>query len=352
MTIITGKKDFGNQLNGAKIIETGVISRPWFLQTLSFIFLNIKYVNHRDFQIIHTFGANSFRQDIINAASVQLTWFKTSLRATKFLSKRWWLKLLNPLHYLTIAIEFWQYRLRPGRFIIACSKITAHELMTDYRVPADRVRVVYNGVNCDEFSPIHRLQNRALMRATLGIEDKTLTLLFAAHEFQRKGLGPLLIALKHVMQQNPQRNFKLLVAGRDNPKAHKAFAEELGIAEKISFLGPRRDMPLLLAAADAFVFPTTYEAFGLVILEAMAMGLPVITSKCAGAAELIQDGESGLLLQDPTNHQEISAAIALLYNEELCKKLSAKGRLVAEKHDWSEMARETAAIYVESLKKS
>ena len=103
---------------------------------------------------------------------------------------------------------------------------------------------------------------------------------------------------------------------------------------------------MLLAISDAFVFPTVYEPFGLVITEAMACGLPVVTSRCAGAAELIEDGKEGLLLSDPNDPVVLAKHIAyLLESPEARQALGMAARLKAEMYSVEECARQTESVY-------
>jgi UDP-glucose:(heptosyl)LPS alpha-1,3-glucosyltransferase len=106
------------------------------------------------------------------------------------------------------------------------------------------------------------------------------------------------------------------------------------------------DIQKYYAASDAMVFPTDYEPFGLVILEAMATGIPVITSRQAGAAELMVDGRNGLLLDDPGNIVDIAEKIKTLYDDRTyCEKLGGEARKTAEKYSWDVITGETLKLY-------
>jgi glycosyltransferase involved in cell wall biosynthesis len=139
---------------------------------------------------------------------------------------------------------------------------------------------------------------------------------------------------------------KLLVVGTDNPDPYVSLARTLGIKNQVYFLGPWQDMSRVYAASDIFVFPTKLEPFGLVITEAMASGLPVITSRLAGAAELIKDGETGLLLKDPTNPGELQDKIFKLIRDiDYRHKLGVNAAAFIQNYSWDRIADQTWTCY-------
>lgn len=102
---------------------------------------------------------------------------------------------------------------------------------------------------------------------------------------------------------------KLLGAGRVAPDAYGSLVERLGLADRLQWAGSSNDVALLHAASDVFVLPTRYEAWGLVIVEALGSGLPAVTTKLAGAAVAVRDGETGALLRDPEDSAELAEAL-------------------------------------------
>ena len=143
------------------------------------------------------------------------------------------------------------------------------------------------------------------MRAELGYDVDAQVVIFVANELERKGFGPLLRAIRRL--QDP--NVYLLAVGRLNPQAYAEEIEQLGLTSRVRFTGPSSDVASYYAAADVFALPTQYEAWGLVIVEALACGLPVLTSRLAGAAAVVQEGMTGLLLDNPNDPAEIAAKL-------------------------------------------
>jgi glycosyltransferase involved in cell wall biosynthesis len=145
---------------------------------------------------------------------------------------------------------------------------------------------------------------------------------------------------------------ELWVAGGDDPAPYERLARELGVGERVRFLGHRSDVVGLMRAADVFVLPASYEPFGLVVLEALACGTPVITSRAAGVAELVTDGREGYLVDDPSDTAEIGRALAgFLEREAAWPELSAAARALALEWDWDSIWRRTEALYGELLER-
>jgi UDP-glucose:(heptosyl)LPS alpha-1,3-glucosyltransferase len=151
------------------------------------------------------------------------------------------------------------------------------------------------------------------------------------------------------------KNVKLVVIGISIPsdpiEKYKKQAVDLGVGDRFIFAGKRSDVYKYFAAADIFVLPSVYEPFGLVVLEAMASGLPVVVSKVAGAAELIEDGKDGLLLENPKNPKEIAEKINYLLEENELKRIGRNARKKAEKYPWKKTAEEMLKVFEEVAKK-
>lgn len=176
---------------------------------------------------------------------------------------------------------------------IANSELVKRQAMAGYQVPPERISVVYPGVDLKRFHPGVRDRWRSEARRELGIDEHAVVLLFVSNNFGRKGLGPLLEALRLVLLPRP--TVRLLVAGSGRIRLFKTVARWRGVADRVVFAGATAEIERLYGAADLFVLPTRYDPFAAVCLEAMACGLPVITSSMNGAAEIIDQGKNGLV---------------------------------------------------------
>jgi glycosyltransferase involved in cell wall biosynthesis len=185
-----------------------------------------------------------------------------------------------------------------------------------------------NGVDSDEFHP------GPADRARFGLPQDAFIGLFAGdlHD-SRKNLETVLKALPSVA------NFHLAVAGRHAGTSWARLAAELEVVDRVHFLGFQRNMPELMRAVDAFVFPSRYEPFGLVLLEALASGLPVVTAQSAGGAEIVTP-RVGFVLQDSEDIPSLSRALTSLFTSSKAERetmsLAARGK--ALEYSWADMA--------------
>lgn len=323
------------------VIQVHVPTRPYVFISAAFALAGRRRLRRLPVDIVHVQGASAFRQDIVHAHSCHKAWFRTSLAELPWRSRRKWLKLLNPLHHITIAIESIQYRPDNHRRVVAISRNVARDLVRWYGVAPERIEVIYNGVNCDVFTPENRQSLRAETRRDLGLPDDRLCALFVANEFARKGLSTAVEAIAALGSPD----VGLLVVGRDDPAWYARLAGQLGVADRVTFVGSQNDLRPYYAAADLFLLPTRHDAFGLVITEAMAAGLPVIVTAEAGAAELITHGEDGYVLDDPRSADTFAAYVRELLDPARRDEMGRRARVTAEKHSWAASCRQLVDLY-------
>jgi UDP-glucose:(heptosyl)LPS alpha-1,3-glucosyltransferase len=187
---------------------------------------------------------------------------------------------------LAIALERRAYAPGAYRRVIAISEMVKRDIVERHAVPDHLVDVIHNGVDLRRFSPGHRDHGGLTLRRSLGLTPDHVVLLFLGRGFGRKGLDRLLAAFARLAPERPEA--RLVVAGRDRGRpAYERMARRLGIADRTRFVGEYSDAELLFAASDLYVLPARYDAFAFTVLEALASGLPVVTTDRTGAAELI-----------------------------------------------------------------
>lgn len=226
-------------------------------------------------------------------------------RRSKYASpfKRWSFKH-NPKHRTLLDLErrtLYSPRLQR---VIAISRMVKREFVDLLGVPADKITVIYNGVEEEALAPARSAQVREAARRELGLTDGRPALLFLGSGFNRKGLAFLINALAKLPEA------VLLVAGKGKAGPYQAQARRLGIDQRVRFLGRRADVAELLAACDAMALPTIYDPLSVACLEAMYAGLPLVASAATGASELIEDRVSGKVVAEPGDVEELSAACA------------------------------------------
>lgn len=296
--------------------------------------------------ILNVHGTSGLWQDVVTAQSVHKKWFSWSLNQTKAFSFPWVRKLLNPVHYFTIGLELIQYNLGFTKKVIAISNQVKKDLLEQFTLSSDKVEVIHHGVNTSEFDPKLRKGVRDKIRSASGIGPDQKVIVFAAHEFRRKGLSILLEAVAKAQD----RTALLLVIGQDDPNPFKAIVHQLDLADRVRFLGRQNNLHEWYAASDVFAFPTSYEAFGMVITEAMAAGLPVIVPHDAGAAELITHNVDGLLLTKWNAVEELVSALNQLDDPEVRTRIGMAARQRVEAWTWADAADKTLELYYAILR--
>jgi UDP-glucose:(heptosyl)LPS alpha-1,3-glucosyltransferase len=215
--------------------------------------------------------------------------------------------------------------------IIAPSEFIKQDILATYpRVRTDDVRVVYNGVDLDRFRPENKATFRDEIRRQLGFGAQQPVLLFIGTGFERKGLRYAIEALRYLPS-----DMVLLVIGKGSTRRYRTLAQSWGVADRVVFLGPREEAEAYYAASDVLVFPTLYEPMGNVILEALASGIPVVTSRRSGGAEILTEGKDGWLIDEPTDSREVAAKIASAIKVVDPADIEQQARMNAERFDLS-----------------
>ena len=255
-----------------------------------------------------------------------------------------WLKIVTSLRLMTyLRLEAARFFPCPGRAIGVVSATLRDEMAASYPASQDCLHIIPPGV----IVPEHPLGQDAA-RLALALPQDAFLLLFVANDFRRKGLDTLLEALEH-LQPMPVH---LLVVGHSAHLAeYQARCRAMGVDERVHFLGRQEAMHPVYAAADVLVHPTREDTFGMVVLEAMAQGLPVVVSRapyCGLSADL--DEHEAVLLHDPASKDELGAALHALLNDETRRAaLAQAGRKVAARYDWAQVAQAYERLYVELL---
>jgi glycosyltransferase involved in cell wall biosynthesis len=253
-----------------------------------------------------SFGANVPPGDVFVVNSVHRAWLHRGHPVSLgHVSVPNAVRYLLPRHQILLALEWGYFRHGHPRAVVAVSRAVADELAELYGVPTDLVTVIPNGFDPAQCNPERRLRLREKRRAALGIPEDAVVLLFVANELHRKGLGVLLDAVARVRDESVEVH----VVGRAPLHGYGARIAELGLSHRIRYHGATADIGLFHAIADLLVLPTQYEAFALTVVEALASGLPVITTIVPGAGDLVRDHVNGRLQRDPTDDEELGALL-------------------------------------------
>ena len=230
-----------------------------------------------------------------------------------------------PRHRVLLAMESQYFRDSHPRHILCTSEREVADLSRYYDVDPALCTVVPNPFDPERFNAGRRARHRDEVRHRLGIGEDEVALMLVANELHRKGLAQTLEALA----RSEDRSMGLYVVGKAGLGAFRPLIDRLGLEDRVHDLGPSDDVGLQLAAADLMVLPTQYEPFGLVIVEALASGVPVLTTRLAGASSAVRPGRTGLILEDPYDVEELTA----LLDQAARADLAAWGREAADSVD-------------------
>ncbi len=254
----------------------------------------------------------TLKQDVYRAGDgVHRVWLE---RRRQFAP--WWKKPfigLGAFHRNMMALERQTFDPANTRRIIVNSNMVKGEILHHFNYPEDRIHLVRNGVDVKRFQS----GKRAETRARFGVKDEEFLLLFVGSGWERKGLkyvlGPMIL-LEHMRTRGrlddfasalgtnpPPSTVKLLVVGKDKPIS--------GASSNVFFAGSMDQVEDAYAAADLFVFLPLYEPSANVVFEALAAGVPIITSSFNGSAELVAEGVNGSVINDPKDFRALLKAV-------------------------------------------
>ncbi len=311
------------------------IRRNAFSTVLSFI-LPATVAVGRGFDIVHAQGLTILRFNVITAHMCNRAWFDARRSTDLFPSwrQRAFDRVISPLEDAAFG---WSHRAE----VIAISERIRQDLDRLYG-RSERVEVIHHGVDVDTFTPDNRSRYRAEVRRSVGVDEGALVALFVGD--LRKGLAITLAALADVP------GLSLVAVSRSDPAPYRAEVARLGLSGRVFFPGPSECIEGHYAAADMFVFPSPYEPFGLVVLEAMASGVPVVTSRQAGVAELIEPGQTGLVVEDARDGHALAAAMRrLTENPDGRRRMGEAARARAQALSWDQVARRTLGVYERAI---
>ncbi|HMF45224.1 MAG TPA: glycosyltransferase family 4 protein [Candidatus Udaeobacter sp.] len=198
-------------------------------------------------------------------------------------------------HRDLLKLEESLFQKRKAGRVIAASQMVVGEITDLFRYPEDKIDVVRNGVPLDRFKFDPELREKS--RAELKLKGDHIALLFAGSGWERKGL---LFAME-AMALCKNRKIRLLVAGRGDARRYKTTRLRCWSEDPVQFLGEVADLVPVYAAADVFILPTIYDPFSNACLEALASGLPVITTRSNGFSEIIEDRVHGSIVDNTAN---------------------------------------------------
>ena len=270
-----------------------------------------------DFADVYQPRGGTYAESILrNAASYQNKFFESYKRLTAFSNFRRSL-LLRAERKLSEASN--------GPVIAALSDYVAEQFKQHYGTDAQRIVVIRNGVSTDK--PINadqadRLRTQILAKLGLKEAEKPVLFLFVANNFRLKGLAVLIKSMAAAARSDTERTSYLIVAGKGKTHKYQHIAKKLNLHKKVIFLGPIRHIQNALSVTDVAILPTFYDPSSRYILEALAAGKPVITTRFNGATDLFVNNRHGKIIDAPEDISALSEAIVYFTDTNNIQKAS------------------------------
>ena len=287
-----------------------------------------------------------YPQGGLHAASAEHNLNKYAGKCARTLARA--AKSLDLAHWSFAALEHRQYLGPRKSIIVVNSNMVRDHFARFYAISPAELRVVRSAIDPARFVEQDRLRRRLEWRTRWGLKPNGVAGLFVAMNYRLKGLEPLLHAIRHVPVEAP---FRLLIAGNPNTASYERLAQRLGIADRVLFLGPRRDVHHCYFAADFLVHPTFYDPCSLVVLEALACGLPVITSRFNGAAELLTPPREGFVIDNPHEHQQIADCMIQLLDSSRRTACARAARQTAALWTFEHHYRQLLDVFAEAVER-
>lgn len=252
------------------------------------------------------------------------------------LTQRW-----SPYHRYVLGAEKAMFGDPALQAVICNSQMVADEVERYYGVSRDKLQVIYNGVDTEAFHPGLADKHRLATRSAAGIPSDAPVLLYVGSGFERKGVPQLLRAAARMKRDDAC----IVIVGADRKlSAMRKLSGQLGLSKRVLFTGPLKDVRPWYGAADGFVLPTLYDPCPNAALEALASGLPVVTSTTCGAQEWVRSGENGWVV-DAVDIDELAGRLDALAGLAGSPSARAAARAVAEPLTLPAMADRLLALY-------
>jgi UDP-glucose:(heptosyl)LPS alpha-1,3-glucosyltransferase len=285
-------------------------------------------IRRYDCAVVVNFG-RMLRQDVLRSGGGPHRVFLEKLARESGRSRRIW-QSLSPYHRSLIALEQRQYANGHFKRVLAVSQLIKQEIIATYGVPEGKITVLHNGVDHERFHPSLRTRWRMPVRELWHIPREAPLILFVGSGFRRKGLDRLL----RVWKASRMGGAYLLVVGGDpSLQSYRASAASQ-FGSRVVFTGRQDDVEKFYAAADVLALPAVQEAFGNVVLEGLACGLPVLVSRSVGAAEILRGGLLEGIIDKPEDARQLEAKLAALLERSARPESALEGRRLAEEYSW------------------
>jgi UDP-glucose:(heptosyl)LPS alpha-1,3-glucosyltransferase len=316
------------------------IPAPHAFRPLSFALRVRSALRHASLAVVQSFDRTLGQQIYRAGEGVHREWLQRKRRSLPMLARGW--SRLSLFDRVLLALERQVFCRTP--LIITNAQRSQEEIGRHYGVPSPRMLTIYNGVDTGRFHAGVRQRFRETQRTAWDVSGADLVLLFVGSGFRRKGLGSAVQAMGELRRRGVM-NARLVVIGKGRLAPYQRLARKVAVADVVRFEGLRPEVERCYAGADLFVLPTLYDPFANSCLEAMACGLPVLTTTANGASELMQDGINGCVLGDNPSAETIADALQPLLVGERRQAMGEAAQHVASDYPLSRALVRTLQVY-------
>jgi UDP-glucose:(heptosyl)LPS alpha-1,3-glucosyltransferase len=290
-----------------------------------------------------------YPQGGLHSASAEHNLLKYPNRFTRFAARV--VKGLDFAHRSFRKLERKQYLGEKRPLILVNSRMVQRHFEEYLDIPAEEITVLPSAIDPDRFLTDDRLKRRAEERDRWGVTESDPVGLMVAMNYRLKGLSPLIQSLRWLPTDS---KFRLVVVGNARYRSYERLAQRLKVSDRIRFLGFRAEPRDQFFGADFLVHPTFYDPCSLVALEALACGLPVITTQYNGASERFEPGKEGLVVRDPHDGHELAAAIQTLCEPETLSSFTRAAKVAGRRWTFEDHYQQLLTVFrrVQSVKRA
>ncbi len=309
------------------------VSFPRWLRPIAFAFIAGRMIGGRGFDLIHSHD-RIVKMDVFTMHGIpHRTWVREARK--------------KKMSLFDLAVDWLERKGVTGSntFILPVSSLVKDELLKVYPVPESRIRVIHPGMDPVVFNAEAMEGSRSRLRSRYGLTENDTVVLFAGMNFQIKRLDLVIDAVAAAARIRPDCRPFLLVLGRGPRERYVDQACKSGIGDRVVFAGVTDDMAAFYAASDLFAMPSGFDTFGLVVLEAMAAGLPVIITERTGAKDLVKSGLQGFVVPVDVTPGRLAECMCLLMDREVRNRMGRLARAAAAVNSWETMTSRVNDVY-------
>lgn len=310
------------------------------------------HVRRADWDVVHGFSKSSEQDIYTDGSGCLLDYQEYSIAEKHGTGLAAALRRASLHQKQVLAVE--ERRFTRGNFakIVTMSDLAAKQIKQRYGLSDDEVVTIYNGIDIARFHPGLRAQHSAAYRERIAVSPGCFLVLCIGNDYIRKGVPTLIEAARLIKEQGGLpggRPLRIAVIGKEKQKVEQRLSEECkakGVYDQVKLYGPSDLVERWMGAADVFALPSRFDAFGNVVLEAMAAAVPVVVSARAGAAEVVEEGTTGFVLQDPDDAATLARHLVALAGDEARRAaMGTAARAAAERYSWDQHFTKMLALY-------